>query len=460
MTIEDRCVEYEARWESLTLTEADGEPDASISGTGYVATDGEAAHRPVMFLFNGGPGASSSPLHMSAFGPRRFTGPRTSFVASGRSITPNPFSLLDETDLVFVDPVGTGFSRVLRDGGAAPYLSVHGDATATERFIRWWLDRHDRQTSPVYLVGESYGGHRLATLCARIGDLNVAGLVFISPMLDASAVTNAPGNDLPHVFELPAMAVAAWAHGRASAEAADAATVFERAQAFAQSDYLTALHLGSVLDDQNRTALAARIADLTGLPADQVLAADLRVSSEDFLRTVLADRDLLVGRLDTRITGPMPPPAEDDRPPAADDPALGLGRSNVRHNDALADYLRREADATDDGPYVTLSLELNFAFDWRSEHPKPDFYRNPTANIAALMRERPQVRTLVLGGYFDLATPLAASLFAIRHAGVPASRTEVLPLVAGHSLDDEDTLATAASALRVLIRTTSQGQAA
>ncbi|MEU6408169.1 alpha/beta fold hydrolase [Microbispora sp. NPDC046933] len=462
VTIAGRAVEYDAQWESLTLTGADGTPDALISATAYLAGDPSA--RPVMFLFNGGPGASSSPLHMSAFGPRRFVTDPVDPLSFGRDhasgrrrVVPNPFCLLDAADLVFIDPVGTGFSRELRQDGAAPYLSVHGDAAATERFIRWWLAEHKRQDSPIYLVGESFGGFRLATMCARITDLDVAGLVFISPMLDASATAPAPGNDLPHVFDLPTMAVAAWVHGRASAGIPDAATVFASAQAFAQSEYLTALHLGSGLPQRDRAAVAERVADLIALPAERVLADDLRVQSETFLRMLLADRGELVGRLDTRITGPMPPEAVDDRPPAADDPALGIGRSNVIHSDALAHYLRSEAEATDDGSYVSLSLELNFAFDWRNDHPKPDFYRNPTANISTLLRERPHARALLIGGYFDLATPLAASVFAIRHCGAPPSRVETLQLTAGHSLADDDTLRTASAALRALIRTTSTG---
>ncbi|MFI9838323.1 hypothetical protein ACIHFD_14885 [Nonomuraea sp. NPDC051941] len=445
---------YTTRWESSVLAGADGVPDALISGTSYVVPG--SGRRPVVFLFNGGPGASSSPLHMSAFGPQRF---ETVPAETGRRriVVPNPLSIIDVADLVFVDPVGTGFSRVLREGGAAPYMTVHGDVAAMRHFIRDWLARHDRRDCPVYLVGESYGGHRLATLCAEVGDIDVAGLVFVSPLLDATASTPAPGNDLPHVLELPTMAVAAWAHGRASAGAPDAATVFDRAQEFAQSRFLTALHLGSALPQDERAAVAERVAELIGLPVGQVLAADLRVGSEDFLRTLLADRDELVGRLDTRVTGPMPPPPEDDRPLAADDPAFGIGRSNVILSEELADYLRREAGATDEGTYVSLSLELNFAFDWRGEHPKADFYRNPTKHVAQLLRERPGIRVLVTGGYFDLATPLAASTHAIRHAGVPASNVHVLPLVAGHSLGDGESLETAVSAVRALLAP--QGQA-
>ncbi|MBP2329245.1 carboxypeptidase C (cathepsin A) [Kibdelosporangium banguiense] len=452
-TIGGVTLDYTAQWEQLVLAENDGTPNAVISATSYQVVTGEP--RPVMFLFNGGPGASSSPLHMSAFGPKRFVGDP---VSGQRTIIPNEFCLLDRVDLVFIDPVGTGFSRELREGGATPYMSIHGDSAAVEQFIRHWLAEHKRSDSPVYLVGESFGGFRLATLCARIADLGVAGLVFVSPMLDASASWPSPGNDLPHVFQLPAIAVAAWQHKCASAHAHDAVTVFDETQRFAETDYLRALHLGSALPAADRAAVADFLAELTGLPQETVIADDLRIDSEKFLRTLLADRDELVGRLDTRVTGPMPPPATDDRPPAADDPALGIGRSNVILSDQIADYLRAEAGAGVDGTYVSLSLDIHFAFDWRNDHPRPEFYTNPTPNVAELIRARPKSRVLLLGGYFDLSTPLAASVFALRHSGLPPSSLDICALAAGHSLDDDDTLRTAGAAIRAVIDATLEGQ--
>lgn len=438
-------IEYTAAWESLPLIGADGLPDATISATTYLAAP-DQARRPVMFLFNGGPGASSSPLHLNAFGPRIFT-PADD---GRRTLVANPDTLLDLADLVFIDPVGTGFNRELRPGGQASYLTVEADATAVERYIRHWLQAHGRTDSPVYAAGQSYGGFRLATLCKLMTDLPVAGLVFISPMLDASATTVAVGNDLPHVFDLPTMATAAWFHGRTHSGAPDAAAVFEAADAFARNDYLRALYQGHALSDGERRVIAERVGDLLGLPVGQVLAAGLRIDSEEFLRSLLADKDLLVGRLDTRVTGPMPPPAQDGRPDAADDPSLGAGRSNVIESADIADYLREQAGAKVEGAYVSLSLETNFRFDWRASQPARQFYTNPTSHIADLMRSRPQARTVMLGGYFDLATPLAAVRHAVAHAGIPAHRVSVLPLAAGHSLDTA-TRPVAASAVRGLI---------
>nr|WP_281178383.1 hypothetical protein [Amycolatopsis jejuensis] len=443
VTATGKPIDYTARWTSYPVLGADGEAIATVSATAYVAEPVDPA-RPVTFLFNGGPGASSSPLHMGAFGPNIFS----TTVDGGREIVPNPHTLLDCSDLVFVDPVGTGFSRELAPDGGAPYLTVHGDAASVEGLIRRWLTEHGRAHSPLHLVGESFGGFRLATLCASIADLPVAGLVLISPLLDATAT--APGNDLTHALELPTMAVAAWFHGLASPNAADAAEVFDTAEVFARDDYLRALHQGSALDPAERHRVGGRLAALLGLPVEVVLDADLRVDSEDFLRRLLADRDELVGRLDVRVTGPMPPPPDPDGPPTVDDPALGMIDTNVRHSDALADYLRTHAGATAEGPYVSLSLELGFRFDWRSADREEAFYVNQTTHLVKLLKERPQARALLIGGYFDLATVLSGTIHAATHSGMPTDRTEVLTLTSGHSLEPS-VLPAVTAAVRKLI---------
>jgi pimeloyl-ACP methyl ester carboxylesterase len=391
---------------------------ATISATSYVGAP--TPGRPVTFLFNGGPGASSSPLHLNAFGPRIF-GP-------GRVLQTNPHSLLDRTDLVFIDPPGTGFSRA----GDGRHFSVEADAAAGELLVRRWLADHGREGAPIYLTGQSYGGFRLATMCATSTDLPVAGLILISPMLDASASATAPGNDLPHVFNLPSMAVAAWHHGRAQPHAPDAGTVFRAARAFAQDDYVRALQHGG-----EQTEVARQVAEMIGVDAGT------RPDSERFLRELLGD--VLIGRLDTRVTGPMPPPAPDDRPPAADDPALGLGRSNARSAPEIAEYLRSGAGATATGPYTSVDIGIALRFDFRAAD-KRLFYHNPTENIGRL----PSARVLLIGGYFDLATPLLGGIYALAHAGLPLDRVDVLPLPCGHSIDRE-ALPAAAAAVRAFI---------
>ncbi|MGW2056809.1 S10 family serine carboxypeptidase-like protein [Streptomyces sp. NPDC001840] len=446
-------ITYTARWASYPLPAGTGDDRMSVSATSYLADGGEP-DRPVMFLFNGGPGASSSPLHMNAFGPRT-TRPEPD---GGRSIEPNKHTLLGCADLVFVDPVGTGFNPEVRPGTANPYLSVHGDAAAVESLIRRWRTEHDRLTSPIYIVGESYGGFRLATMCESLADLPVAGLVFISPLLDASASAAAPGNDLTHVFALPTMALTAWHHGRASAGVADPIAVYEAANDFAQGEYLCALHRGDNLGDEQRRRVGERIARLLGLPIEQVLAADLRVSRDDFVRTLLSNRKELVGRLDARISAPAPTPRADNRPAAVDDPALGVGQATVIRAPQIAAHLYEQAAAPATGSYISLSLELAFRFDYRGRYSDteryadatPHFYRNPMPHVAHLLDARPETRVLAIGGYYDLAVPLAATAHALSHAQLPRDRVEMLRLAAGHSLDRE-TLPEAAAALRRLV---------
>ena len=225
---------YTATFAETPLQDDKGALQATISATSYVL-DGvrDRSHRPVIFLFNGGPGASSSPLHFSAFGPRLLTNEKD---AEGlRKLADNSNTLLDVADLVFIDPVGTGFSRERPGAQSGAYWGVESDAAAALQLIRKWLVDNGRAESPLFIAGESYGGFRLATLLEHTDDLPLAGLIFISPMLDASGSSGAPGNDLPYIFELPSMAVAAWEHHKIDRAGRTIEQVYAEAEHFAQS---------------------------------------------------------------------------------------------------------------------------------------------------------------------------------------------------------------------------------
>jgi len=432
-------VRYSATFAETLLTDAQGKPQATISSTAYLrATSAARADRPVLFAFNGGPGASSSPLHFGSLGPRRWVdggGPRR--------IIENEHSLLDVTDLVFIDPVGTGFSRLRKDGNAAEYWNIAGDARAALTLIRSWLREHDRMQSPVFIAGESYGGFRLATFADELTELRVAGMLLISPLLDASASAGAPGNDLPYIFELPTLAAGAWYHNSIDRAGRTLEQHYETVAHFAQSDYALALQQGNTLSAERRKQVAARMAALIGLPAAVISAANLRIDSEQFLQTLLADRKLLVGRLDMRITAPQPtaPPKDASRPPAADDPALGLRGANVIKSEPIKTYFARELGVHTARDYLSLSLDVNFRWNWQGSVWPPEFYVNPTANIAKLLQRQPQTRVLLLGGYYDLATPLLAPRYAIAHAGIPPEQVTIAAFAAGHSpFEGEDNL--------------------
>jgi carboxypeptidase C (cathepsin A) len=424
-----RAVHYDATFGEMQLVDAAGKPQATMSATAYVrATNTDSKERPILFAFNGGPGASSSPLHFGALGPRRWT------ESSGtRSIVANEHSLIDATDLVLIDPVGTGFSRARQNGDPTLYWNAKGDADAVVTFIKTWLREHARTQSPVFIAGESYGGFRLATAAPDLGDLNIAGLIFVSPLLDASGSASAPGNELPYIFELPTLAAGAWFHNRIDRAGRTLEQHFEAAALFAQTQFAAALMHGNALPREEHKRIAERISSLIGLPAATIEAADLRIDGEQFLNLLLANENKIVGRLDMRITGPKPTDRPKDRPPGADDPALGMKGSNVIKSAPIKAYLEKELGVRTQRDYLSLSLDVNFRWNWQGPAWPPQFYVNPTANVTKLLQQKPQAHVLLLGGYYDLAVPVLAPRYAIAHSGISPERVQITSFVAGHS---------------------------
>lgn len=423
---------YSATFVEMPLLDAGGKLQAGISSTSYVLEHvRDRSHRPVMFLFNGGPGASSSPLHFAAFGPRRLSDQPE--ISGQRTFADNPNSLLDATDLVFIDPVGTGFSRERPGDHSGAYWSVDEDAAAVVQVMKKWLADHDRGESPVFVAGESYGGFRLATLLGQTDDLHIAGVIFISPLLDATASSDSTGNDLPYIFQLPTMAVAAWEHNKVDRAGRSAQEVFDEAARFAQTDYAVALQQGWALPPAEVTRMAARIAALIGIPADAIAAANLRMDSQKFLEELLASEQRIVGRLDTRVTAPKPDPTKQpDRPAGANDPALGLGASNVIKSAPMKAYMEQELGVHTARDYLSLTLDVNFRWNWQ-RGTQPNFYVNPTPNIASAMIRQPRMRVLLVGGLYDMAVPVLGPRYAIQHAGVPLDRVDRQAFVAPHS---------------------------
>ncbi len=423
---------YTATFEERVLKDPGGRPTATISATSYVRKDvADARTHPVLFAFNGGPGASSTPLHFEAFGPRRIIR-----AADGsRSLADNPYTLLVDTDLVFIDPVGTGFTQILPEGSGAPYWSVDGDAAAVLELIRGWLREHARTQSPLFIAGESYGGFRLATMLKQADDLKITGLIMISPMLDPSASVEAPGNDLPYVFSLPAMAVAAWQHNRVDRNGRTLEQQFEAAARFAQTEYLVSLHQGSLLKPGERDRVATEMSSLVGLPAKYIADANLRISDDAFVTELLRGQNLVLGRLDTRVAARPTAKVPNNRPAAANDPSLGLGTTNVIKNDVAKTYFESELHVPTDRDYVSLNLDLNFKWNWQQEQKPwhPSFYTNASPNIADYMKKHSETRMLVVGGYFDLAVPVLSSRYAVDHCEIPLDRVTFALFESGHS---------------------------
>jgi carboxypeptidase C (cathepsin A) len=437
----------------MTLPVGASEPDTTISATSYVRTDTNGAQRPVAFAFNGGPGASSSPLHFGLLGPRVRASSASSTSAAGSSFVDNPDSLLDIVDLVLIDPVGTGFNQELRPGGNQPYLTVASDAMAVEAMIRTWLRDHERTGSPIVLIGESYGGIRLAQLTRTVGDLDVRCLVLISAATDLAG-TVVPGSDQAYIEDLPSMAVTAAYHKRGSHAGASPSDVYEVARAFAQGPYAVALQAGNGLAPPERDRLAADMSKLIGLPAASIAKLNLRVPSQDFLEELLPGR--IVGRIDTRVSAPANPgPLVAGRRKEADDPALAMGASNVKNSPSAREYLRKEVGVQTDHDYVSLTLDVNFAWDWRATSPKFEdnvAHLDSTPQIATFLQTHPAVRTFVAQGYYDLATPVLAMRYALSHSKVPYDRTTVRAYPAGHTTyEDQGSRHALADDLRKLL---------
>ena len=431
-------VDYTASFAATVLKDANGVPQATISATSYTR-DGinDLAHRPVIFMFNGGPGASSSPLHFSALGPRRI-------VESGaeRHLIDNDDSPLDVADLVFIDPVGTGFSQVLPGGDGKAYWTMDGDAKAALALVRDWLRVHDRTASPVYVAGQSYGGFRVAMMTKYAQDLPLAGLILVSPMLDASGTSEAPGNDLPYILNLPSMSALAWYHQRIARGGRTLEQQFAEATQFAQGAYASALMQGSALPARERTRIAARMATLTGLPATAILAADLRLSTDAFRSQLLLSARKVpaqeagqeIGRLDGRIIAGKRPAKTAAQP--SGDPSLVVSGSRAAFIKA---YYRDELHVLENAPYVTLSFAVNGGWNWHPGDDEPGglFYLNATPHIAALMQHQPGTRLMLAGGYYDLAVPYLGAQYVLAHAGIAPSRIHVVGFASGHSPYDD-----------------------
>lgn len=452
-------VTYELRWSETAITDSQGIRQGTVSGVSYIRTDiPNSSDRPIVFAFGGGPGASASALNFRFLGPKRQLDEPSAGSGSGapqhpQRLVDNEASLLDLADLVLIDTPGSGFSRPLRQGGLSFFWTAPHDAEAVEAYIRQWLTENRRGSSPLFIVGESYGGYRIGVMAPRLADLDIAGLVMISPALD---LTDQPGSsgipDAHFVFNFPTEAVAAWAHHRGISGSKTAQDVFRRAAGFAQTDLLIALQLGSALPQSQRDLLALKMSRMLGLPADEIAQANLRIDPQRFLETLLPGR--IVGRLDTRVSGPAKPaPGVAGRSKQADDPALGLGASNIVVDSAVGDFLRSIGVKTQ-APYVRLNLEMNLHLDWAyGSRVFEDIVRlNPTPNVALLMSKRPKLRLLLIGGYYDMTIPVLGPRYAITHSEIPLSRFRAVAFDGPHAVyETPETRRLVASELHELV---------
>jgi carboxypeptidase C (cathepsin A) len=430
-------IAYTATAGETYLRADDGTPRAAIFSVAYVREPRDP-NRPVTFLFNGGPGSGSVWLQMGAFGPRRVAIPSngTDDGAPPYPIVENPDSLLDATDIVFIDPVGTGFSHALGDTNPNTFWGVTSDAQSIAQFIRLWLNENGRWNSPKYLGGESYGTTRSAAVLNQLeGDYNdvaLNGVILISTILDFGASAETPGNEMGYVLNLPSMATTAFFHGRAQAASVEA--IATEARAFASGPYLHALVQGSALPAEERATVRRELARLTGLSERFVEQADLRVSPSRFYKELLRDRGLVVGRLDTRYTG-----HDYDNAGEAPDNDPSFYGIDGGYTASINAYLRDDLGYRTDRSYVTIGPVG--PWDWRLGGGRDnDVYVNVAPYVGRALRENSGLRIFVGQGYYDFATPFFGAEYSLSRTGIPRDRIHYEYYGAGHMMyvRDED----------------------
>ena len=401
--------------------------EASMFYVAYFRKGALAEHRPITFLYNGGPGSSSVWLHMGAFGPRRVVTANDSHSeAAPYALIDNDESLLDSTDLVFVDAPGTGFSRIAGPDKEKSFYGIDADANAFCEFIAAFLSKYGRWNSPKYLFGESYGTTRSAVLAnqlqtEKVIDLN--GVILLSSILNFDASVDAPqynpGVDLAYVVALPTYAATAWYHHKLPpGTPADLASLLAEVERFATTDYLQALGEGSSLEPARRDAIAEKLHAYTGLAVDYIRKSDLRINGGQFEKMLQDDTGTTTGRLDTRFSGPSMDPLSKE---ATYDPqSAAIGSAYVA---VFNDYVRRTLHY---GENITYKPEIDIEKDWSMDHQPPgaDAPIKGSANVmpdlAAAMKYNPKLKILLNAGYYDLATPYFEGIYEMRHLPIPA----------------------------------------
>jgi carboxypeptidase C (cathepsin A) len=432
VTIGSESVKYAAETGMLPLLKPDGSSRASVFYVAYTRlTETHETPRPVTFCFNGGPGSSSVWLHLGALGPRRVkmnddgTLPQPPF-----GIADNSYSLLDKSDLVFIDPIATGFSRPNKEEKPDAFFGESADLDSIGEFIRLWTTRHDRWLSPKYLCGESYGVFRAAGLAehlrARYG-LYLNGLILVSGVLDFATIDDRPGNDLPYLLFLPNYTAVAHFHKKLPADLqADLPKALAEAHEFARTEYASALQQGSSLSADERKKIVAELARLTGLTPQVIEDNHLRIDSDVFRKQLLRGQGLILGAYDGRITG------RDDRP-ASPDPGFDPSYSATYgpFSAAMNSYARQELKFEDDLPYEIIAGVQPWNYSTKNSYPRA------ADDLGSAMSQNPYLRVLVLGGHCDLVCPPDTMRYSLEHMELdPAYRSNIsyVEFDAGHMM--------------------------
>ncbi|WP_395744865.1 S10 family peptidase [Prosthecobacter sp.] len=432
-TIGGKEIAYEAKAGTLPILKPDGKVSAQVFYTSYTLKDvKDAATRPVTFCFNGGPGSSSVWLHLGAFGPKRVNLPADGLTppTPPGGLVNNEFSLLDVTDLVFIDPVSTGFSRAEDPKNVGEFLGVQEDIASVGEFMRLWVTREERWRSPKFVAGESYGGIRGGGLAQHLQErhrMYLNGVIIVSGLLDYATLIPGPLNEIPYLVGLPAMTATAHYHKKLPPDLqADFKKAVAEARAFAFGDYSVALLKGNDLTPAEREVVAKKLARLTGLEAKLIDEHELRIDSGLFREMLLRKEKLVLGAYDARVTGRDGD--ESQNHPQIEPFMRVVGSIAAASMNA---YLREELHYEKDLPYEVLAPLHNW------NHGKGNSYTSVSGQLASAILQNPHLRVLALVGWRDLVTPPDNMLLSVRQMSLPEElrgNIEFAEYEAGHMM--------------------------
>lgn len=440
MELQGKRIAYQTIAAEMYLNSAEGESVASIWSTTYLLKGvDDPSRRPVIFIFNGGPGSASVWLHMGLFGPQLVQVDSDAKEDDGGAPYPlrtNEGCLLDMADLVFIDPVGTGFSQVIGKGKNEDYWGLNEDAASIAQFIRLWITKHKRWNAAKFIAGESFGTTRAAAVAEALegGGQNVAlnGLILISQALDYTGSTPVHDNLVAYITYLPTMAATAWYHKKAGQGKTLEAFVQE-CRDFAYDEYSSALFRGALLSEDERGAIAEKLAYFTGLDKTYILRSDLRVLAPRFRKELLRAEGKVVGGLDSRYTIEEPDQI-------AERPTLGDAASSSitsAYTAALNDYFASTLDVKMDRPYKTSNGAVGQSWNWRpvskSAYWEPS-YVNVSRRLSNALRRNKDLQVMVANGYYDLVTPFFDAEYTFTRHGIDQSRISMKYYEAGHMM--------------------------
>ncbi|HVS37972.1 MAG TPA: hypothetical protein VMS17_20600 [Gemmataceae bacterium] len=423
ITVAGAKLEYRATAGTLPLKDDEGKTTANVFFVAYTKTGvDDLSKRPITFAFNGGPGSSSVWLHLGAFGPKRVVlGDEGDAPQPPYRLVDNEDTLLDLTDLVFIDPVSTGYSRSPEPKEEAQFHSVEGDVHSVGDFIRLYVTRFNRWQSPKFLAGESYGTTRAAGLSGYLQDrhgLYLNGIILVSAVLNFETLRFGDGNDLPYVLFLPTYTAAAAYHKKLSSDLrSDLPKTLAEVEKFALGEYATALMKGDALPEDERREIEQKLARYTGLSADFIARNNLRIDQSRFCKELLRDEHRVAGRYDSRITGP-------DSDPATERPGYDPSDAAVKgaFTAAFNEYARNELKYDNDATYEILTTKVQ---PWDFGDAKNRFL-NVGPTLQKAMTQNRDLRVFVANGHYDLATPFLATEYTFNHLGLePALRDHV-----------------------------------